>query len=115
MLTQQVSLESIMEYGRWASVASARLYLRRGEVALLRCRGDFSDAVAARLQALSTISSRVWILYKLLSLFGSLSRFLKSWEAICARLCSSRPYVLAKRFRLLGALEVTQSSACFSI
>ena len=66
MLIQQYSLETIMEFGRWASVSSARLYLRRGEVALLRCRGDFTDEVVARLAALSAVGSSIWRLCKLL-------------------------------------------------
>ena len=66
MLVQQYSLETIMHYGRWASVASCRLYLRRGEAALLRCRGEFSDATTLRLNKLAAIGCRVWTLCKLL-------------------------------------------------
>ena len=66
LLTQQVPVEDIMTYGRWASVASARLYLRRGEVALLRCRGEYSDAIAAKLFALASLGCRIWQLCKLI-------------------------------------------------
>ena len=55
-----------MEFGRWMSVASARLYLRRGEVVLLRCQGEFTREVSGRLEAPSAVGSRVWVLCKLL-------------------------------------------------
>ena len=66
LLIRQVPVEDIMLFGRWASVASARLYLPRGEVAVLRCRGEFSAALQARLNALAAIGCRVWSLCKLL-------------------------------------------------
>ena len=64
MLVQQFSIETIMEYGRWASVSSCRLYLRRGEVALLRCRGSMADELSARISILSQIGVDVWRLRK---------------------------------------------------
>ena len=65
MLVQQVPILNIMEFGRWASESSARLYLRRGEVALLRCRGNFSEQVQSRLCLLAQIGAEVWRLCKL--------------------------------------------------
>ena len=57
LLIQQFSLETIMEFGRWASVSFARLYLRRGLAVALpkRC-----------LLILCSVGGRVWVLVKLL-------------------------------------------------
>ena len=60
LLINQWPIENIMEFGRWASVTSAKLYLRRGEVALLRCRGDFSEELEQRLAVVSSIGARVF-------------------------------------------------------
>ena len=54
-----------MQFGRWAPVTSAKLYLRRGEVALLRCRGDCSEGMKRRLQLISSIGDHVFRLCKL--------------------------------------------------
>ena len=55
-----------MEFGRWASVSSARLYLRRGEVALLRCRGEFNEDIEKRFLVLCSVGRRVLALVMLL-------------------------------------------------
>ena len=60
LLINQWSIENIMEFGRWASVTSAKLYLRRGEVALLRCRGDVSEELEQRLAVVSSIGAQVF-------------------------------------------------------
>jgi hypothetical protein len=66
LLIRQCPIENIMEFGRWASLTSCKLYLRRGEVALLRCRSEYSDFLQKRIDLVSSIGPLVFRVCKLL-------------------------------------------------
>ena len=65
LLVNQWSIENIMEFARWASATSAKLHLRRGEVALLRCRGDLSEEMERGLLLVASVGAQVFRLCKL--------------------------------------------------
>lgn len=48
-------LSAVMQYGRWASETSCRLYIRPAEVILLRSERSWSPAVRSRLELLAAI------------------------------------------------------------
>ena len=62
MLLDGVSVETIMEYGRWASTASARLYLQRGEPFLLRLRGGQVPGAWRRIDQVAAVGLHDWML-----------------------------------------------------
>ena len=55
-----LSMKDLMLAGRWASERSARLYIMRGEVTLLRMRSRVSGRQWDRIQVLARIGSRVF-------------------------------------------------------
>jgi hypothetical protein len=57
-----VSLQDVMVAGRWASQASCRLYVRKGEVALMRFQNSLADTTWQRIKAIASIGVRVWTL-----------------------------------------------------
>ena len=46
-------LESVMLHGRWLSLRSCREYIRRGEAALTRARGEFTEETWRKAEALA--------------------------------------------------------------
>ena len=60
LLASGRELSAIMLAGRWASESSCREYLRRAEVALMRCRGKFSSNCWRRAEALAAVGDLVF-------------------------------------------------------
>ena len=60
MLLDGVSVETIMEYGMWASASSARLYLQRGEPFLLRVREGQVPGAWPRVRAVAALGFYAW-------------------------------------------------------
>lgn len=61
-----MSLADILLYGRWQSERSAREYIRRGEVAVIRARGIVAPADLHRLHQWQSISERAWSVFDVL-------------------------------------------------
>ena len=57
-----VPFPDILLFGRWRSERSAREYIRRGEVAVLRARGGADPADLRRAEAWSRLAPRAWLL-----------------------------------------------------
>ena len=63
---QGLPLADILLYGRWLRERSAREYIRRGEVAVLRARAQLDRSHQQKLQLWNSVASRCWLLYDLL-------------------------------------------------
>ena len=61
---QNISMAAILQYGRWLTERSAREYLRKGELALLKMRNDLSADVWARVSRFAKLGANGWLLYK---------------------------------------------------
>jgi integrase len=57
---QGVAILDIMLAGRWASHESCRLYVRKGEVALMRFHNALSETTWQRIQSIGRIGEKVW-------------------------------------------------------
>jgi hypothetical protein len=62
LLRLGVSLPDIMLHGRWLSARSAREYLRRGDVAMLRFNEMISSEAFAAAHTLAGLGAYVWSL-----------------------------------------------------
>ena len=60
MLIDQKPVTDIAEFGRWASVPSAREYLRLGEVFLLRMRSDIGSSVWVNIDTIAKVGIKVF-------------------------------------------------------
>jgi hypothetical protein len=60
LLRLRVPLSEIANHGRWLSERSLREYLRKGEIAVLRLRGNVGRAVWLRAQMLAALHQAVW-------------------------------------------------------
>ena len=60
MLIDAKPVTDIAEFGRWASVPSAREYLRLGEVFLIRMKSDVSSSVWANIDAIAKVGVKVF-------------------------------------------------------
>jgi hypothetical protein len=69
---QAVPLADILNFGRWLSERSAREYIRRGEVAVLRGRQSLGENFFDKLNVFRSRSSQVWELYVVLHVKGRL-------------------------------------------
>ena len=56
------SLPQVMEAGRWLSERSARLYVSKGNVALLRSRSEVSAQQWQRICALAALCEQLWFI-----------------------------------------------------
>ena len=60
LLRQGFAFNDIVLFGRWSSEASAKLYLRQGEVALTRTLHDFPAEVWSRVQRIASLHEVCW-------------------------------------------------------
>lgn len=60
---QGIPLADILLFGRWLRERSAREYIRRGEVAVLRAKNSFDVRQQTRLQRWSAIGQQAWALH----------------------------------------------------
>jgi hypothetical protein len=58
LLMRNVPIENIMDAGRWESLRSCRLYLRKAEAMLLRAR--FDNGSVARATSFAALGARAW-------------------------------------------------------
>ena len=65
---QGIPLADILLFGRWLRERSAREYIRRGEVAVLRAKNSFDVRQQARLQRWSAIGHQAWAFHDALYL-----------------------------------------------
>ena len=61
-----LSMTDIMLFGRWLHECSAREYIRRGEVAVLRARGQLNQQHQCRLRLWNMAASNCWSTFDLL-------------------------------------------------
>ena len=59
-MTAGVPLQDVMLFGRWGSESSAREYLRKGEVFLLRARSNIAEALWQRAGLIAALGAAVF-------------------------------------------------------